>query len=482
MPSVRRSTPSWRTTRGRDLLLPALHAVQARAGWISQRRPQLHQPAPDGSARGALGSRHLLPSAVDETRARRLSRTCATTSRAGCEAARALCESLEQVLGPPGASGESGGATAWMRSPCLGQCERAPAVLLTVAGETPRTITLAPVEDGVASVLDALRDPPPHERYPPRRGQPGRAPAPRLALGAPGRAIRVAAPRPDRACRSDESRRLPRERRLRALGARHRARARPPSSPRSSPRSSSAAAAPRFRPDASGTRWRRREARPHYLVCNADESEPGTFKDRLLMEEDPFALVEGMTLAGFATGCERGYLYLRGEYPLAAERMAGAIARGARGRPAGRRRDGRRVRLRHRDSPGRRRVHLRRGDRAVQLDRGQARRAAEQAAVPGPGRALRQADRREQRGDARERARAPARGRRRVRRDRHGRLDRPEALLRLRRGRAPRTLRGAIRDHLAAASPSGRGRGPSARCCSAAPPACSSARPTSTWR
>jgi len=44
------------------------------------------------------------------------------------------------------------------------------------------------------------------------------------------------------------------------------------------------------------------------------------------MEEDPFAVVEGMTLAGFATGCERGFLYLRGEYPLAAERMAGAIA------------------------------------------------------------------------------------------------------------------------------------------------------------
>ena len=45
-------------------------------------------------------------------------------------------------------------------------------------------------------------------------------------------------------------------------------------------------------------------ARPHYLVCNADESEPGTFKDRLLMEGDPFALVEGMTIAGFAAGCE----------------------------------------------------------------------------------------------------------------------------------------------------------------------------------
>jgi NADH-quinone oxidoreductase subunit F len=66
-------------------------------------------------------------------------------------------------------------------------------------------------------------------------------------------------------------------------------------------------------------------ARPHYLVCNADESEPGTFKDRILMEEDPFALIEAMTIAGFATGCEQGYLYVRGEYPLAAERLTKAI-------------------------------------------------------------------------------------------------------------------------------------------------------------
>jgi NADH-quinone oxidoreductase subunit F len=62
-------------------------------------------------------------------------------------------------------------------------------------------------------------------------------------------------------------------------------------------------------------------------VCNADESEPGTFKDRVLMEGDPFALVEAMTIAAYATGCERGYLYVRGEYPLAEERMANAIAR-----------------------------------------------------------------------------------------------------------------------------------------------------------
>jgi NADH-quinone oxidoreductase subunit F len=64
---------------------------------------------------------------------------------------------------------------------------------------------------------------------------------------------------------------------------------------------------------------------PHYVVCNADESEPGTFKDRIVMEGDPFAIIEGMTIAGFATGSERGFFYIRGEYPLAIERVQTAI-------------------------------------------------------------------------------------------------------------------------------------------------------------
>src|SRR4029077_11684452 len=80
---------------------------------------------------------------------------------------------------------------------------------------------------------------------------------------------------------------------------------------------------------ATGRKWEsvaHAPVRPHYLVCNADESEPGTFKDRVLMEEDPFALIEAMTIAGYATGCEQGYLYIRGEYPLATARVRDAIA------------------------------------------------------------------------------------------------------------------------------------------------------------
>jgi NADH-quinone oxidoreductase subunit F len=78
----------------------------------------------------------------------------------------------------------------------------------------------------------------------------------------------------------------------------------------------------------TGRKWEavaREPARPHYLVCNADESEPGTFKDRVLLEDDPFAIVESMTIAGFATGCSKGFVYVRGEYPLGTARLQHAI-------------------------------------------------------------------------------------------------------------------------------------------------------------
>jgi NADH-quinone oxidoreductase subunit F len=64
---------------------------------------------------------------------------------------------------------------------------------------------------------------------------------------------------------------------------------------------------------------------PHHLVCNADESEPGTFKDRVVMEGDPFSVIESMTIAAFATGCEHGWIYLRGEYPRAMQTMTAAL-------------------------------------------------------------------------------------------------------------------------------------------------------------
>lgn len=63
-----------------------------------------------------------------------------------------------------------------------------------------------------------------------------------------------------------------------------------------------------------------------YVVCNADESEPGTFKDRLILEGDPHSIIEAMLIAGYAVGADAGYIYIRGEYTLALQRLQNAIA------------------------------------------------------------------------------------------------------------------------------------------------------------
>jgi formate dehydrogenase iron-sulfur subunit len=68
-------------------------------------------------------------------------------------------------------------------------------------------------------------------------------------------------------------------------------------------------------------------AEQKYIVCNADEGDSGTFADRLLMEADPYQLIEGMAIAGLAVGADRGYIYLRSEYPLALEALNTAIGR-----------------------------------------------------------------------------------------------------------------------------------------------------------
>lgn len=77
----------------------------------------------------------------------------------------------------------------------------------------------------------------------------------------------------------------------------------------------------------TGIKWKAvaAESGDKFIVVNADESEPGTFKDRIIMEHDPFSLVEAATIAGFATGAEKGYVYIRGEYPLATARLQNAI-------------------------------------------------------------------------------------------------------------------------------------------------------------
>ena len=79
----------------------------------------------------------------------------------------------------------------------------------------------------------------------------------------------------------------------------------------------------------AGIKWstvRLAEADQKYVVCNADEGDSGTFADRMLMEGDPFTLIEGMTIAAVATGATRGYIYCRSEYPQAFATLRRAIA------------------------------------------------------------------------------------------------------------------------------------------------------------
>lgn len=78
----------------------------------------------------------------------------------------------------------------------------------------------------------------------------------------------------------------------------------------------------------TGTKWKfvaKTTGERKYVICNADESEPGTFKDRLILEGDPHSIIEAMIIAGYAVGASEGYIYIRGEYSLAQERMHRAI-------------------------------------------------------------------------------------------------------------------------------------------------------------
>ena len=78
----------------------------------------------------------------------------------------------------------------------------------------------------------------------------------------------------------------------------------------------------------TGIKWKTvadTESSQKYIACNADEGDSGTFSDRILMESDPFSLIEGMLISGFVVGASRGYIYLRSEYPIAYKIMNTAL-------------------------------------------------------------------------------------------------------------------------------------------------------------
>ncbi len=252
----------------RHLLLPALRAAQRRIGWVSEGAlgyASRRLSVPPAEAYGVASFYALL--ALEE---RPADVTHACTDLA--------CALKGATVGP----GEH-------PSPCLGLCERAPAKYRTVAGpepfeeQIPAEAPPLPQKDGLRLLrrIAAGVDPTSLDAYLAAGGFEALSRA--RALGADGVIGQVT------------------ESRLLGRGG---------------------AAFP------TGVKWRavRDQAElTRYVICNADESEPGTFKDRILMEQDPFALVESLAIAGFAVDARKGYVYIRAEYPLAHTRVQRAI-------------------------------------------------------------------------------------------------------------------------------------------------------------
>jgi NADH-quinone oxidoreductase subunit F len=289
----------------RDQLLPVLHSLQDEVGWISRggleyacRRLDVPPAEAYGVAsfydRFALDEQPpLVVSVCDDIACK-------------CAGADGLIAGLEAKFGPAGSA--NGGAT-WRRSPCLGLCDRAPAVTAESFGEAAHSEgRLAPASvGGVVALLGGAG---------PLDDVPSKLPQAREEVGLMRRVWLVDPESIDsyRAAGGFEALR-------RALELGPEGVIREVTEAKLLGRGG--AAFP------TGRKWdavARAPMRPHLLVCNADESEPGTFKDRVLMEGDPYAIVEAMTIAAVATGCERGYLYVRTEYPLARHRIEHAVS------------------------------------------------------------------------------------------------------------------------------------------------------------
>ncbi|WP_426568031.1 NADH-ubiquinone oxidoreductase-F iron-sulfur binding region domain-containing protein [Streptomyces canus] len=285
----------------RDLLLPGLHAINDRVGWISEGALDYlcrRLTVPPAEAYG-VATFYAMFSV--RPRASTVLHVC-TDLACTAAGARELCEGVVSGLGP-GVHVE--------RSPCLGLCERAPAVLAIRAGDPVRTAVSAPatVREAVlaATAPDSAPEEPPAVAAVPQAGDAGL-----LLLGRVG----VVDPSSLDDYRAHGG--YSALRRAFALG--------PAGVIREVTDSGLVGRGGAAFP--TGRKWQATASQPdhpHYLVCNADESEPGTFKDRVLMEGDPYALVESMTIAAYAVGAHRGYLYLRGEYPRAIHRMQHAV-------------------------------------------------------------------------------------------------------------------------------------------------------------
>jgi NADH-quinone oxidoreductase subunit F len=306
------------TRERRHLLLPALQALQSRAGFITEGGlgyvcERLGVPPAE-----AWGVATFYAMLATSPRPRRVVHVCDDIA---CRAKGAvkLCESIGKTHGPP-LSHEPGvdhvvldrERPAWMHSPCLGLCDVAPAALVVEAGERVSERSVGRVNAGVLSSLLSGETPEFDGAIGPHIGRSARI----VSGGLLQRVGRVNPTSLDAYRASGGYAALERAIELGPEGVIREVSA-------SKLVGRGGAAFP------TGRKWeavRTQPAHPRYLVCNADESEPGTFKDRVLLTEDPFAIIEAMTIGALATGAEQGFLYLRAEYPLAFDRMSGAIA------------------------------------------------------------------------------------------------------------------------------------------------------------
>jgi NADH-quinone oxidoreductase subunit F len=305
----------------RHLLLPALHAAHARVGWISEgalNHISERLSVPPAEAYGVASFYSMFSM---KARPPAVAHVCDDIA-CRVNGAEALCRELEQQLGKAGEATLDGRAM-WLRSPCLGQCERAPAVLFQRAGmeHADSSLTGATAAAVVAELNDQVRLKPDTTDIP--SNIPVVSDFSRTVdhvYADPARLLRrVGVANPESL--DDYRAHGGYDGLVRAFALEPAGVVREVNDARLVGRGG--ALFP------TGRKWdavARAAARPHYMVCNADESEPGTFKDRVLMEEDPFAVIEAMTIAAFATGCEQGYIYIRGEYPLATRRLLGALA------------------------------------------------------------------------------------------------------------------------------------------------------------
>jgi NADH-quinone oxidoreductase subunit F len=291
----------------RHLLLPVLLSVQEHIGWISPgalNHIAERLTVPPADIYGVATFYALLSV---EPRPPRVVHVCEDLA-CRCNGSQELIAQLEEHLGAEGELNADGSGT-WLRSPCLGQCDRAPAAMLTLSGAHPEEHVLAPVT--AAEVLAAIDGRPVDGADPVRPLQQAGDPSLKL-LARVGRVDPVSLDDYRAEGGYAALRRaieLGGEGVIRELKDSHLM-------------GRGGAAFP------TGVKWEavaHQAARPHYLICNADESEPGTFKDRAVIEGDPYSLIEAMTIAGYATGCEHGYVYLRGEYPQAHAILGAAL-------------------------------------------------------------------------------------------------------------------------------------------------------------